>query len=71
MILRREETAAVRALANNARVMADHPIMLRLKELEALKDMAASIDEVRLVVGSDGFEKLLPAQLLASGAVKT
>ena len=65
VILRREETAAVRVLANNARVMADHPIMLRLKELEALKDMAASIDEVRLVVGSDGLEKLLPAQLLA------
>ena len=68
VILRREETAAVRALANNARVMAEQPVMLRLKELEAMKEMAASIDEVRLVVGSDGLEKLLPAQLLAAKA---
>jgi len=71
VILRREETAAVRALANNARVMADHPIMLRLKELEAMKDMAASIDEVRVVVGADGLAKLLPAQLLGTGPLKS
>jgi regulator of protease activity HflC (stomatin/prohibitin superfamily) len=64
VILRREETAAVRALANNARVMADHPFMMRLKELEAMKEMAANIDEVRVVVGADGLDKLLPAQLL-------
>lgn len=70
VILRREETAAVRALANNARVMADHPIMLRLKELETMKDMAACIDEVRVVVGSEGLDKLLPAQLLGPGVVK-
>jgi regulator of protease activity HflC (stomatin/prohibitin superfamily) len=64
VILRREESAAVRQLANNARVMAEHPIMVRLKEIEAMKDMAASIDEVRVIVGSDGLEKLIPAQLL-------
>lgn len=68
VILRREESAAVRALANNARVMAEHPIMVRLKEIEAMKDMAASIDEVRVIVGSDGLEKLIPAQLLGSKA---
>jgi hypothetical protein len=28
--------------------------------------MAASIDEVRVVMGSDGFDKLLPAQLVAA-----
>ena len=71
VILRSEETAAVRSLANNARVMADQPIMLRLKEIEALKEMAASIDEVRVVVGSDGLDKLLPAQLLGRGALKS
>jgi regulator of protease activity HflC (stomatin/prohibitin superfamily) len=71
VILRREETAAVRSLANNARVMADHPIMLRLKELEAMKDMAACIDEVRVVVGSDGLDKLLPAQLFGSSVIKS
>ena len=34
VILRREETAATRSLANTARVMAEHPVLLRLKELE-------------------------------------
>jgi regulator of protease activity HflC (stomatin/prohibitin superfamily) len=71
VILRREETAAVRSLANSARVMADHPIMMRLKELETMKEMAASIDEVRVLVGSDGLDKLLPAQLIGSGAIKS
>jgi len=66
VILRREETAATRLLANTARVMADHPVLLRLKELEAMKEIAERIHEVRLVIGSDGLEKLLPAQLLGS-----
>jgi regulator of protease activity HflC (stomatin/prohibitin superfamily) len=64
VILRREETAATRSMANSARVMADNPVLLRLKELEAMKDIAERIHEVRLVVGSDGLDKLLPAQLL-------
>jgi regulator of protease activity HflC (stomatin/prohibitin superfamily) len=64
VILRREETAATRSLANTAKVMAEHPVLLRLKELEALKDIAERIDEVRLVVGSDGLKTLLPAELL-------
>jgi hypothetical protein len=68
VILRREETAATRSLANTARVMADHPVLLRLKELEALNDIAERIHEVRVVVGSDGLQHLLPAQLL--GAAK-
>ena len=40
--------------------------LMRLKELEAIKDIAERIDEVRLVVGSDGLDKLLPAQLLGA-----
>ncbi len=68
VILRREETAATRSLANTARVMADNPVLLRLKELESLKEMAAQIDEVRLVVGSDGLDKLAVAKLLGGSA---
>jgi regulator of protease activity HflC (stomatin/prohibitin superfamily) len=64
VILRREEVAATRSLANTAKVMAENPILLRLKELEAMKEIAGQIKEVRLVVGSDGLEKLLPAQFL-------
>ena len=64
VILRREETAATRSLVNTARLMADQPILLRLKELEAMKEIAGQIDEVRVVVGADGFQALLPAELL-------
>lgn len=64
VILRREETAATRSLANTARVMADNPVLLRLKELEAIKEIAGQVGEVRLVVGADGLEKLIPAGLL-------
>ena len=69
VILRREETAATRSLANTAKVMADNPVLLRLKELEALKDIAGSIGEVRLVMGSDKLDKLLPAGLLGARVV--
>ena len=43
VILRREETAATRSLVNTARLMADQPILLRLKELDAMKEIAAQI----------------------------
>jgi len=70
VILRREETAATRSLANTARVMADNPVLLRLKELESMKEIAERIDEVRLVLGSDGFSNLLPAELLGRAQSK-
>jgi len=64
VILRREETAATRSLVNTARLMADQPILLRLKELEAMKEIAGQIKDVRVVVGSENFRALLPADLL-------
>jgi regulator of protease activity HflC (stomatin/prohibitin superfamily) len=66
VILRREETAATRSLANTARVMADHPILLRLKELEAMKDIAERIDKLRIVVGTESLSKILPESLLGN-----
>jgi regulator of protease activity HflC (stomatin/prohibitin superfamily) len=65
VISRREETAATRSLVNTARLMADQPILLRLKELEAMKDIAAQINEVRIVVGAGDLSSLLPTQLLS------
>ncbi len=65
VILRREEVAATRSLANTARLMTEQPVLLRLKELDAMKEIAASIQEVRVVVGADGLDSLLPAQLLS------
>ena len=37
LIRRREETAAARSQANTAKLLAEHPILLRMKELEALE----------------------------------
>ncbi|HEX2730426.1 MAG TPA: slipin family protein [Polyangiaceae bacterium] len=64
VIFRREEVAATRSLANTAKLMAEQPILLRLKELDALRDIAERIQEVRVVVGADGLNALLPANLL-------
>jgi regulator of protease activity HflC (stomatin/prohibitin superfamily) len=63
VILRREEAAATRLLATTARTMAEEPMLMRLKELETMKEMAARVNELRLVVGSDALAKLLPQQL--------
>lgn len=68
VITRREEAAATRNMAATAKVIADNPVLLRLKELEALKDIAATIDELRLFVGAEGVKAMLPG--LATGADK-
>lgn len=41
LIRRREETAAARSQANTAKLLAENPILARLKELEMLKDVLA------------------------------
>jgi hypothetical protein len=46
--------------------MAENPVLLRLKELESMKEIASSIKEVRVVVGADGLKSLLPANLLSN-----
>jgi hypothetical protein len=48
-------------MANTAKVIADNPVLLRLKELETLKEVAHEIDEVRLVLGTDAMKAILPA----------
>ncbi len=42
LILRREETAATRSLANTAQLLEKNPTLLRLKELEALERVAGN-----------------------------
>ena len=54
VILRREEAAATRSMANTARAYAEHPLLLELKRLETLKDVATKVGSVKLVVGGDG-----------------
>ncbi len=67
VILRREETAATRSLANTAKLMAEQPLLLRLKELDSLKEMASKVGEVRLVLASGvgPMSALLPTGFLA------
>lgn len=42
LITRREETAAMRSQANTAKLLADNPTLMRLRELELLEKVAAS-----------------------------
>ncbi len=60
VIHRRDEVAASRTMANAAKVMAENPMIFKLKQLEALVQIAGGIDEVRLFVGQDGLELLAP-----------
>lgn len=66
VILRREETAATRSLANTAKLMTEQPLLLRLKELDSLKEMAAKIHELRLVV-APGMNGSTLSQMMPTG----
>ncbi len=54
VIRRREETNATRSLLNTAKVMAENPVMLRLKELEALESIAGKVDRLTVHNGTGG-----------------
>ncbi len=54
VIKRREETNATRSLLNTAKVMAENPVMLRLKELEALEAIAGKVERLTVHNGTDG-----------------
>ncbi len=54
IIKRREETAATRSLLNTARLMDENPVLLRLKELEALEKITEKVDKLTVFGGLDG-----------------
>jgi regulator of protease activity HflC (stomatin/prohibitin superfamily) len=58
VILRREETAATRSLAQTAKVLGENPLLVRLKELEAYKELAAKVGQVHVVLGEGDLSKL-------------
>jgi len=58
VILRREETAATRSMAQTAKVLAENPLLVRLKELEAYKDLAQKVGTIHLVLGEAGLPSL-------------
>ncbi|TWT77844.1 FtsH protease regulator HflK [Posidoniimonas polymericola] len=53
LIVRREETAAMRSQANTARLLADNPTLMRLRELEVLERVATS-GKLNVVLGEKG-----------------
>ncbi|MCX5746771.1 MAG: slipin family protein [Proteobacteria bacterium] len=59
VIMRREDAAATRNMANTAKVIAENPVLMRLKELETMKEIAEKIGELKLVMGGDGLIKHL------------
>jgi len=60
LIRRQEETAATRSLLNTARLMEDNPLLLRLKELEALEKLVEKVGRIDLHAGNrGGLEALL------------
>ncbi len=53
VIMRREETAATRSQANTAKMMEANPTLMRLRELEAMRDIAGQIQHLTVVAGGD------------------
>jgi len=60
LIRRQEETAATRSLLNTSRLMEDNPLLMRLKELEALEKLVEKVGRIDLHTGqAGGFDALL------------
>lgn len=64
LIARREETAAMRSQVNTAKLLADNPVLMRLRELEVLEKIAAA-GKLNIVLG----EKSLGEKGLADKVV--
>ena len=53
LIARREETAAIRSQANTAKLLAENPTLMRLRELEVLEKIAAG-GNLKVMLGEKG-----------------
>lgn len=53
LIARREETAAIRSQANTAKLLAESPTLMRLRELEVLEKIAAA-GKLNIILGEKG-----------------
>jgi regulator of protease activity HflC (stomatin/prohibitin superfamily) len=58
LIRRREETAAARSQANTAKLLAENPLLIRLKELEMLKDVLSGSNATFVLGNGDITEQL-------------
>lgn len=67
-IRRREEVAQTRQLANTARLLEQSPVLLRLKELEAMNDLVGALSgklEKLVLVGGEDLSSLVRLQAVA------
>jgi len=58
-VIRREEANATRSLLNTAKLIEENPVLMRLKELEALEKVTEKIDKLTVFGGLDGVLKQL------------
>jgi regulator of protease activity HflC (stomatin/prohibitin superfamily) len=58
VIMRREEIAAVRSMAQTAKVLSENPLLLRMKELEAYKELAGKVEKLHVVLGDGAVTRL-------------
>lgn len=58
LIRRREETAAARSQANTARLLAENPVLARIRELELLKEVLGGTNATFVFGGSDVAEQV-------------
>ena len=65
LIKAREEVGAARARANAARLIAENPAVLRLKELETLTELARSPGSTIVFTGATDVHGLLAANAAA------
>ncbi|MFO0908983.1 MAG: slipin family protein [Isosphaeraceae bacterium] len=56
LVTRREETAALRSQANTAKLLADNPVLMRLRELEALEKIATA-GHLHVMLGEKGLSE--------------
>jgi len=64
-IRRREEVAHTRQLANTAKMLAGNPVLMRLKEMEQVAELAGHVDKLTLVGGGELVQNLLGGRLLS------
>jgi regulator of protease activity HflC (stomatin/prohibitin superfamily) len=70
LIRRQEETASTRSLLNTSKLMENNPLLLRLKELEALEKLVEKVGRIDLHTGSgaQGFDALLTNLVRINGS---
>jgi regulator of protease activity HflC (stomatin/prohibitin superfamily) len=73
LIRRQEETAATRSLLNTSKLMENNPLLLRLKELEALEKLVEKVGRIDLHAGqgSHGLDALLTKLYSINGDTNT